>query len=227
MILLQALREAGHRVSVGLEFFPASAQADVDAWRDGDLSETDFLERIAWGQPSFDFYRDQALFPRLGEDSRTLALNASRALTSRVAKVGIEGLNASERAHLPPGFTLGRESYRARFLALMPHLPNPQAGERYFAAQSVWDDTMAFHGAEFLTKAPDQTLVVIVGDFHVQYGGGLPDRLRARTQVPVVTVSQVDLTGLSPSDAAEALAPDALYGVRADFVWGAESPTIP
>lgn len=123
MAILKALRAAGHEVSVALEFFTYTHQDRVEAWRSGELSESDFLRAIEWGGTSFDFYRSQALFPRLERGERTWAINAPRSLTSRVARVGLEGLTAEERALLPPQFALGRDSYRERFEAVMPHLP--------------------------------------------------------------------------------------------------------
>lgn len=223
LIVLEELRKAGHAVSVGLEFFPAAIQGDVDSWRAGRLSEAAFLERIGWGGVSFDFYRSQAEFPRAEEGSRTLALNAPRELTSKIAKAGLDGLTAAERALLPPGFTLGRESYRRRFAAQMPHLPDPSALDRYFAAQSVWDETMAWNAARFLSANPSQTLVIVVGDFHARYGGGLPDRLRARTSAPVFTLSQVNLHGLSSEEALAEIAPSPEDGPRGDAVWAEDA----
>lgn len=220
--VLQALRGAGHIVSVGLEFFPAEFQAQVDAWRGGAQTEAEFLKAIGWGNPSFDFYRLQASFPSLEEGAQTVALNASRNLTSRVAKVGLEGLTSGERALLPPGFQLGRDSYRARFAAQMPHLPDPSALDRYFAAQSVWDEAMAWHATEFLRAHPGQTLVIVVGEFHARYGGGLPDRLRARGAPNVFVISQVNLHGLSPQEALDEIAPTA-DGPRGDAVWAEEA----
>lgn len=223
MQILRALRQEGHRVSVGLEFFYYPSQPEVDLWRQGKIPEDEFLRRIAWAGTPFDFYRDQALFPALSEGSVTVALNAPRALTSRIARDGLEALTPQERSLLPVDFSLGNDAYRRRFLSLMPHLPNPQAGERYFAAQSAWDDTMAWRTAEVLGRKPDQTMVIVVGEFHVQYGGGLPDRLRQRLQRPIFTLSQVNLHGLSPEEARDAIAPSQVEGVRADWVWAEDA----
>jgi uncharacterized iron-regulated protein len=217
--LIQALRDQGLKVSVGLEFFYFPDQALVDDFRMGALSEADFLQKIQWGSPSFDFYREQALFPRYDQGERTLALNAPRSLTSRISKVGLSGLTSEELKLLPPQFELGRASYKERFLAMMPHLPNPEAGERYFAAQSAWDDTMAYYAAEFMKTHPDQVLVIVVGDFHAQFGGGLPDRISNRTQQKPVVFSFVNLAGLSSAEQAEALAPSTVYGARGDYLW--------
>ncbi|WP_413291005.1 ChaN family lipoprotein [Bdellovibrio sp. HCB337] len=223
--LMEALRAAGHKVSSGLEFFYYPDQALVDDYRLGALTEADFLQKIQWGQPSFDFYRGQALFPRYDQGERTLALNAPRSLTSRVSKVGLAGLTPEEQKLLPPGFQLGRDSYKKRFLSMMPHLPTPEAGERYFAAQSVWDDTMAWKAAEFIQENPGQILVIVVGDFHAQYGGGLPDRIEARTQQKPVVFSFVNVEGLSEVDIRNEVEPSMEYGPRADYIWFAKEST--
>lgn len=218
--VLEALRRAGHRVSVGLEFFPYRYQGDVNAWRAGAIPEADFLKKIGWGLPSFDFYREQASFPFPSEGSETVALNADRQLTSDVAKNGLEGLSPELKAQLPPNFQLGRASYKKRFSEMMgAHLPDPTAIDRYFAAQSVWDDTMAWRATDLMSRKPDQTLVIVVGEFHAQYGGGLPDRLRARGGAPVFVVSQVNAHGLTEDEISEEVAVSEEYGARADYLW--------
>jgi uncharacterized iron-regulated protein len=218
--VLDTLRALGHKVSVGLEFFTYTEQNLVNDYRAGRLSEVDFLSAIKWGSPSYSFYRSQALFPNLADGSMTWALNAPRALTSKVAKTGLGSLTPAESALLPPNFSLGRDSYRERFLAMMPHLPSPEAGERYFAAQSIWDDTMAWRAQEFISQHPGQTLVIVVGEFHVQYGGGLPDRLRARLpNTRIVTLSQFNTYGLTEAEILNETRPSYDYGPRADLVW--------
>lgn len=227
--IMTALRARGLKVSVGMEFFTYTQQNLVDSYRAGALSEVDFLTSIKWGNPSFDFYREQTLFPVLSEGGRTVALNAPRFLTSKVAKQGLDFLTEEERALLPPNLTLGRDSYKQRFLAMMPHLPSPEAGDRYFTSQSIWDDTMAWTATGFIQAHPDQVLVIVVGEFHVQYGGGLPDRIRARgQQIPVLTFSQVNTEGMNADELSEAIAPSMKEGPRADFLWlaPAKSPGI-
>lgn len=217
--LMQALRAQGLKVSAGLEFFYYPDQDLVDSYRAGGLSEADFLQKIQWGNPSYDFYRDQALFPRYDLGERTLALNAPRSLTGRISKVGIAGLTPEEQKQLPPGFQVGRASYKERFLAMMPHLPSPEAGERYFEAQSTWDDTMAWRAAEFIKANPDQVLVITVGDFHAVYGGGLPDRIAVRTQQKPLVFSYLNVRGLTKDEVEQELNPSAVYGPRADYIW--------
>lgn len=219
MQLLNALRGAGRSVSVGFEFFYYPDQPLVRAFRANALSEAEFLKQIQWGQVSFDFYRPQALFPRLELHEETLALNAPRTLTGKIAKQGLESLTEVERQLLPPNFELGRASYKKRFLAQMPHLPSPADGDRYFAAMSAWDDTMAWQAAEFIKVHPDQVLVIVVGDFHAQYSGGLPARIQARTQQKPWVFSLVNPDGLTKEEVLAEIQPSPVDGPRGDFIW--------
>lgn len=222
--IMNEIRKRGLKVSVGLEFFYFPDQPLVNQWIAGTLSEADFLAQIKWGSPSFSYYRDQAQFPASSEGSSTLALNAPRSLTSKVAKAGLESLDGDDLSMLPPNFELGRDSYKKRFLDLMPHIPSVEAGERYFAAQSIWDDTMAYNAVRFIRNFPDQVLVIVVGDFHVQYGGGLPDRIRIRG-IPgkVWTWSQLNSMGLEEEEIQDEMAVSAEEGPRADYVWVEEA----
>lgn len=217
--VLKKAREIGILASVGMEFFTYTDQPLVESWRSGGLSETQFLERIGWGSGfSFDFYRPQVQMPRLGLES-LLALNAPRALTGKVAKKGLGSLDSAELALLPPHFQMGNDRYFERFKAAVGHLPNPEAARNYFAAQSIWDDTMAWQASEFLFAHPEQVLFIIVGEFHVQYGGGLPDRLRARGIRGVHSISLINLEGMTTDEIKAAITPAGPDGARADWLF--------
>jgi uncharacterized iron-regulated protein len=217
--ILSVLRHLGFRVSVGLEFFPYLHQDAVDLYREGRLEEVDFLSLIGWGSIDYAFYRHQALFPHIASGEKTWALNAPQSLTSKVAKEGLASLTEGEKSLLPPQFSLGRDSYKTRFVEAVPHPLPPEKLDKYFAAQSIWDDTMAWRAKQFLDQHPDQILVIIVGEFHVQYGGGLPDRMKARGISSVVTFSQVNTFGIPDESLNEVLAPSPRDGVRADYLW--------
>jgi uncharacterized iron-regulated protein len=219
--ILKTLREQGHAVSLGMEFFAYPNQSEVDAWRAGALSEADFLKAVQWGQGfPFDAYRAQVQFPNPGSEF-LIALNAPRSLTGQIAKVGIGNLTEAERELLPPDWTLGNAAYRRRFDNLMSgsgHVPTAEVLDRYFAAQSTWDETMAWKAHEFLKLHPEQVLVIVVGEFHVQYGGGLPDRLKAHG-LTAHTFSLINLFGATGEEQQAAVAPSSQDGVRADFIW--------
>jgi uncharacterized iron-regulated protein len=217
---LQALKNLNLKISVGLEFLSYPDQPSVDRYVGGDMEESDFLQSVHWSGYPFDWYRPLVLFAR-GSGGQTRALNAPVKLAQALARKGLAGLSDEERSWLPPDFHLGNDLYFERFVAAVGQHGSMQedAIRNFFAAQSAWDDTMAWQAHDYLEAHPEQVLVIIVGDFHASYGGGLPDRLRARGVANVLVISQVNGFGMSPEELQQALAPDARYGVRAGFVW--------
>lgn len=221
---LRDLQQSGRcTVSVGLEFLAYTDQSSITAYAKGKLNEADFLKAVGWSGNPFSDYRDQALFPSQS-GGELLGINAPRSLTGTIAKKGLSALTPAEQALMPPNFQLGRAEYRERFEKVMGGHVAADAVERYFAAQSVWDETMAWTSAEFLASHPSHCLVIVVGDFHAQFGGGLPDRLRARGVQSVTVLSQLEAAGLSEAELAEEAAPSQTYGPRADGVWVSVTP---
>ncbi len=217
--LLNALKNKGLKVSVGMEFFNYTDQMFINQYRSGEIDESAFLKIINWGGYDFNFYKDEILFGEFG-----LGINLTRDVTKIISKQGVDALTQDQKKLLPPDFTIGRDSYRQRFFQAMGH-PVPVASlENYFVAQSAWDDTMAWQTIEFKKQHPDQVFVIIVGEFHVQYGGGLPYRLKARLNaeklpIDIVTVSQVYTDGMTDQDIQDSLKPSVDEGIRADFIW--------
>ncbi len=224
-LALQALAKTTRCVvSVGLEFLAWTHQSAIADYFHGTLSETDFLKAAEWGGNPFVDYRDQALFPR-STGGELIGINAPKVLTSTISKKGLASLTPELNDLMPPVFELGSQAYRERFNSIMGgHVP-AAALDRYFAAQSVWDDSMAWQSAEFLRSNPSHCLVVIVGDFHAAWGGGLPARLAARGLLNITVISQVETFDLSEVELSAELGPHPRFGSRADALW--LSRTIP
>ncbi len=218
MAILKQLRAEGLKISVGLEFVNYTDQIFVEQYRTGELSVDQFLSVINWTGFSFEYYRTQFEFPLLNQGEVSLGLNLPRSISSKISKLGVDGLSETEKGLLPPNFEVGRDSYKNRFREVAGgHCAN---FENCFAAQSSWDDTMAWRATEFIKSHPDQVLVIIVGEFHVQYGGGLADRISKRLPgITVKTLSQIWAEGMTDEEIQVALQPSVLEGPRADFIW--------
>lgn len=214
--ILTALRAQGLKVSVGLEFLNYTDQGTINLYRAGQMSESEFLTQVKWGGTPFDFYRSQLNFP--AEADFSLGLNLPRSISSKISRQGLASLTADDLKLMPPGFTLGRDSYKTRFMiAAGAHCKVP---DNCFAAQSAWDDTMAWQATEFINANPEQVLVIIVGEFHVQFGGGTPYRILQRLPgTHIVTLSQVWAEDMTDAEIANELKPSESEGPRADFIW--------
>jgi len=207
--------------SVGLEFLYVPQQEFVDQYVKGELDETSFLQKVNWSEKTpFEFYRYPIQFPG-SNNGDTVALNFPIELAAKVKENGIAGLSPEEKKLVKTDFELGTDTYYARFKEVMKDHTPLEKIPKYFVAQSLWDDTMAWRTAEYMKTHSDHLMVIIVGDFHVAYQDGLIARLRKRGVQRIVSVSQVDTKGLTEEDRRATIEPDPVYGPRADFVFDA------
>ena len=190
--ILNGLRNRGHKIHIGMEFLDYTQQSSVNDFRSGLINESEFLKKISWGSIDFNFYRDQILFPKGSSGETTFAINTPRWLSGEVSKKGFLGIDEEAKKLFPPQLQLGRDSYKKRFSDLMSgHVTSPEAMQKYFESQSLWDDTMAWQ-ISTLPVALTDTVVIIVGQFHIEYGGGLPFQLQQRFKDrPVITIEQL------------------------------------
>lgn len=194
--VLERAYAADPSVGLGLEMLPRTYQGSLDAYVGGTLDEVGFLAAVAWdktwGYP-WGLYKPLLEFCR-AHKLPAYALNAPRGLAHAVAKGGLDGLTPAEKAELPemqPGPSKHRELVREAF-AEHPHGEFDEAKfERFYAAQLVWDETMATSVAAAL-KAPGAPshLVVVAGEGHT-HSFSIPDRAARRGAAPYLTVLPV------------------------------------
>ncbi len=225
--ILNALRAAGHKVSVGMEFFYYPDQAVVQDYRKGLLTNEQLIKAVGWTGFDIGLYTPQLLFPRNEFGEAGLAINSPKTLTRQISQQGLAGLSIDQKKLMPPEYLQGNDAYRERFCNIMSggHVPDSKL-DNYFQAQSTWDETMAWQSLEFIKDHSDQVFVIIVGEFHVQYGGGLPASLIRRIQamgldkkIFVKTISQILTSGLTADQVTESILPSAKYGPRADYLF--------
>jgi uncharacterized iron-regulated protein len=217
--MVRELTRSRMHLNVGMEFLTYPHQADTDAYVGGRLGEAAFLQAVQWGAKNpFQFYRDQIKMPALAR-GRTVALNMPSFVTSQVAKGGPDSLTSEQRALLPPVWERGGPEYFERFSETMQGHASPEQMENYFWAQSLWDDTMAWNAVKSLEADPAAMEVIIVGEFHTEFGHGLKARLLRQGAKQVSTLLQVPVTKWNDEELKKALAPDPRYGNRADYLW--------
>mgnify|MGYP000894105730 CR=1 FL=1 len=230
--ILSALRAKGLKLAIGFEFFNYTDQKTIDDYRSNQISQDDFLKAINWGGFSFDFYKPQLLFPDATLGETALGLNVPSFVTKQLSKGGYDSLTPEQKSLLPSDFTLGNQGYKDRFaLEMGGHMP-PDKLDLYFAAQSAWDDTISMNAANYIEQHPQDVFVIIIGEFHVAYGGGTPDRLNQRLfakgiQPQITTISQLYTEGMTPDEIQAEITPSSLYGKRSDFIWLSEPVVTP
>jgi len=209
--IIRKLHARDPRLAVALEVFARPHQDLLDLWVNGQLGEEDFKKKVQGRILDLDTFEVYfPLFQWAGE-TRTplLALNAPRSMVAKVAASGLAGLSEEERQAVAGDLRFGPEAYRRRVATAFSRHAAKNL-DHFFAAQVVWDETMAETLAGYLTSPSgrDRRAVVICGNEHVIYGYGVPERTVRRLPVP-----QARLLMLLTSDA------ETLTSEAGDFVW--------
>jgi len=212
--ILQALMACCGPVDLAMECFRAPQQDTLDRYLAGEMTEAAFLKAAdwnrSWGFP-YHLYRPLLTLAR-EHGSRVLAINVSRELVGKVAKVGLAGLTPDERARLPRKIDLTNDAHRdyvreAYLLHSRQGIPNFQY---FYEAQCVYEEVMADTLSTYFEEAGrhHRKLVAFAGNGHLEFRFGIPNRVLERTPVSAVTILPYALneTTTIPSEIA-------------DFVW--------
>lgn len=202
------------KAALAMEFFERDEQVAIDDYFKGVTDEQAFRKAASRGKGNYP-PGHRSMVEKARELKRlVVAANAPRRYVRLARTEGFErlvGLNDRQRAMFRLPDVLPEGKYRDDFEKIMGNepAPAPRKHDDMFRSQSVWDWTMAESVAGTIDSGAVPVLLV-VGRFHVEHRGGLPqalDHLRTGTRVVSVTCVDASFGERTPEDAG-----------RADFV---------
>jgi uncharacterized iron-regulated protein len=191
LAIIEALHAENPDVAIALEMFQRPFQPVLDQYLAGEITETELVEQTEyeqrWGFP-WELYAPIIRFAK-AHKIPLIALNAPTEVVRQVSRQGLSslalsGLEPETLAHIPPTADIdtSNNDYRAFVLqALGAHSSHGNFDpDHFFAAQLVWDETMAERIAQFRQAHPETQVIVLAGQGHVIFGYGIPDRVARR-----------------------------------------------
>lgn len=204
-------RRRDDRVVLSMEMFERDAQPVLDRYLAGELDETALLEQ---GNPWGNYRTDYRPLVEAARARRlpVVAANLPRAVMRQAAS-GPEGYAEARAAHpqwLPERILPASDAYWARVdRTIRGHGP-PRGGDRTYAVQNLWDNTMADAIVKAAQAHPEHVVLHVVGGFHVEAHDGTVAQVRQRApKLDLATLTVVPTHDLARAEAA----PE-----RADFV---------
>lgn len=215
------------RLALGMEMFQRPFQQPLDAYVRGEIDESTMLERAQWESR---WGTDPAFYRRLWRGAKEagvplVALNVRRELTSKIARVGLDGLTEEERSELPRRIDTTNEKQRAYVReAFRRHDVGEQMEfEHFLEAQATWDEGMAATALEAVDSRTDtEGIVIVAGRAHARRDFGIPRRIERRIRVGESADESEEESASVVSLIPYELGDDAFPGIRdapADYVW--------
>jgi uncharacterized iron-regulated protein len=221
LTLIEALHRHNPQLVIGMEMFQRPYQSALDAYLRGTIDEETMLATTEYRQR---WRFDWSLYAPIVQFAKAhsfpiLALNAPTEIVRQVAREGLVALKP-DTPHIPPLAEIDTSNtvYRQRLLKLYESFHQGQGNsagfERFFQAQILWDETMAEVIAQYWLKHPERQIVVLVGEGHVLYGEGIPQRVARRLKQSGRNDWRQSIGIMHPSPEVQAA------GTRAaDFFW--------
>ncbi|PSB05721.1 hypothetical protein C7B62_24570 [Pleurocapsa sp. CCALA 161] len=190
------LANSEKKIAIALEMFQRPFQPILDSYLAGTITEDQLREQTEydtrWGF-DWEFY---APILRFAKDRQIplVALNTPAEITQKVAVLGINSLQGNDWRYIPAlkDIKLDHTEYRQRLTEIyQQHAKEGQGNstdaDNFFAAQVLWDETMAEAIATYNQNYPHTQIIVLVGKVHVMYDYAIPDRVDRRISNPNFT----------------------------------------
>ncbi len=206
LAVIEALKEAGLKVAVGLEMFRHGSQAALDQWIAGKIDENRF-EKIYYDNWNFPWKAYRGIFEYSRKHQiQMIGLNVPREVTRQVSRNGFKSLSAEQKGKLAEVSCVVDQQYMNYIRKAFGGHGHGQLNFIYFCeAQLVWDTAMAVYTLGYLEKHPDAVVVILTGVGHA-LKGAVPRQIRLRSDLPYVvilpeTTGSIDTETISNKDA--------------------------
>ena len=217
LAVLEGLHQrAGRRLTLGMEMWERDAQPALDAYLRGQTDEAAFRKTARpWSNYQTD-YRPLVEYAK-ANSIPVLATNVPQPIASAVGKRGLAALADFPADQSATLVQAPRDGAWLRFQAVMEGMGGAHGGAamdaatigRFYEAQVVRDETMAESITRRLEAAPGGLVLHLNGQFHSDYGDGIPRRVlwrRPLTRIVIVSVVPVADVKKAPPPADKSLA---------------------
>jgi uncharacterized iron-regulated protein len=186
LAIIQSLHDSDAKVAIGLEWFQRPFQRHLDDYIAGLISEAELLRRSQFFHRWGGDYRHYRPIIRYAREQRIplIALNAPSELVNAIMRDGIKSLDEPLIEHLPEEYFFTNQVYKQRLKQIYrQHKGFSASFSNFYEVQLTWDETMSEEISRFLDRDSEETLVVLAGSGHLEYGDGIPERVERRTAI--------------------------------------------
>jgi uncharacterized iron-regulated protein len=188
LAVIQALKQSGAKVAIGLEMFRSDSQKALDKWIAGEMDVKDF-ERVYYDNWNFPYAAYRIIFEYARENKiPMIGLNITRDITRQVSRRGFDSLSKENKDKLSEVACRVDEAYMNYIRKAFGAHAHGNLKFIYFCeAQLVWDNIMAINILSYLEQNPDTVVVGLTGTGHAQKVA-VPRQIESRSQLPYAVI---------------------------------------
>lgn len=186
--ILRGLVQRNPNVALAMEMFTSGQQPVLDRWLSSREPVSALVENL--GEDRWTNLMDYSSVLTIARDLNipVVGLNISNGIVRKVARGGLGSLSEEEKAFVPPDVEPINPLY-AKLLSIRLKVHRAFQGkslDRIVYAQALRDAVMASTITKYLEgpKTKDRLLLVIAGNGHLNYGFGVPERVKRQINVP-------------------------------------------
>jgi uncharacterized iron-regulated protein len=210
-VMQMAKRRTSAPLALGMEMFQRPFQGVLDDYAAKRIDSAALRSRSGWEERwNYDFALYGPTIDRARDAGATLlALNAPRELTKKLVRQGLDGLSPDDKKQVPE-MNLDDRQHRVWFDTTMEEMSGPHgaahapatgdkpdeaapampSGDRIYAAQVLWDETMADGAASWAKAHPTGLLVLLAGNGHC-HDSAIVRRVQRRGVDRVISIQPV------------------------------------
>ena len=186
--ILRGLVQRNPNVALALEMFTSGQQPVLDRWLSSTEPVSTLVENL--GEDRWTNLMDYTSILNIARNLNipVVGLNISNGIVRKVSRGGLESLSEKEKSCVPPDVEPINPLY-AKLLSIRLKVHRGFQGktlDRVIFAQALRDAVMASTITKYLEgpKTKDRLLLVIAGNGHLNYGFGVPERVKRQIDVP-------------------------------------------
>jgi uncharacterized iron-regulated protein len=190
--IIKALYEKNKNIAIGMEMFSNASNKIIADYIREKISEADLLTQSdyfqEWGY-DFHYYKDILDFARKNKVD-VVGLNIKNDIVRKIGKAGFRDITPEELAQIPDQIDFSNESYKKSLNEVFHYHPDYQnkLPDNFYLSQLIRDESMAQSASRYIKENPEKTMILLVGIGHVEFGYGIPQRLRRITGKPNKTI---------------------------------------
>ncbi len=218
---LENLHKANANLVLAMEMFNTEQQHLLDDFMDNHITMDILKQKYDTSSEGFPLEH----YGKLLEKAKKLRVPVKgiiipRGQAAKVVRDGLESLDGPESVFPSKLVILGHDRHKAYFEALIrqsaPMMSTGFSLDRFFLAQIVKDSSMAYNISKILLQNPEVWVIAIMGKGHMEYGYGVPERVKECLTKEGITIEPVTI---SVREKNEPLHPPGIEGEKiADYL---------